>query len=170
MKSQAKDIYWIWGVAILAFGVCGCSAGNPRILAEINQGASLSGALPANPLAWRVISFQVDTKNATMSTLYGNDLAVEHARSAVQHNYPGGAVLSVVTWSQQEDDRWFGAKIAAQVKSVEFVFVESPEGGAISYSYAKYEGSPLQKGAERRESVPSGRTAEILSARAAVLP
>ena len=72
-----------------------------------NQSAGLVGDLPANPLGWRVISV-IDPATGTMSTLYGNDLAVEYARTHSQHDFPAGAVLSLVTWTQAEDSRWFG--------------------------------------------------------------
>lgn len=38
----------------------------------------------------------------------GNDLAVEYARSHSQQGYPAGSVISLVTWTQREDPRWFG--------------------------------------------------------------
>ena len=40
-----------------------------------------------------------------MYTLFGNDLAVQYAHTNPQHDYPAGSVLSLVTWSQQEDPR-----------------------------------------------------------------
>lgn len=151
-------------------GVGGCRGTPSKIVATINQGASLQGELPENPLAWRVISSSVDTKNATMSTLYGNDAAVQHARANAQHHYPNGATLSLVTWTQQEDDRWFGAKIAAQTKSVEFVFVRASADGKPLYSYQLYSGAPLKKASEQESPTPTGRAAELLSQRAAVMP
>jgi Cytochrome P460 len=149
---------------------CGCAAPQPRIVAIINQSASLSGRLPANPLEWKIISSAVDTKKATMSTLYGNDVAVQYARTNAQHDYPSGSAVSLVTWSQQEDARWFGGKIPDQAKAVEFVFVGTDAHGRPSYSYQVYEGAPLRKASEENSSAPSGRAAELLSQRAAVLP
>jgi len=74
-------------------------------------------------------------------------------------NIPNGSALSLVTWTQQEDSRWFGAKIPAPVKSVEFVFVSTAADGRPSYSYRKFEGTPLKNSslrstgfAERRRS------------------
>jgi hypothetical protein len=158
-------------VAVALAGICVCGGRAPsKTVATINQAASLRGELPENPLAWRVISASVDTKNATMSTLYGNDAAVQYARSSAQHNYPSGATVSLVTWTQQEDDRWFGAKIANQVKSVEFVFVRVGAAGKPSYSYQVYGGTPLKKASEQETAAPNDRATELLSLRAAVLP
>ena len=113
----------------------------------INKRAPLNVALPADPLQWNVITSFVDRPGSTMSTLYGNDTAVRYARSNSQHDYPAGSMLSLVTWTQEDDPHWFGAKIPGQVKSVEFVSV--PPG----------------------LSDPTGRhDAYLLSLRAAVMP
>ena len=105
-----------------------------------------------------------------MFTLYGNDIAVRYSRTNSQHNYPNGSVLSLVTWTQQEDSRWFGAKIPDQVKSVEFVFVGAAENGRPSYSYQKYEGTPLKRVSAQEGPTLSDRGAYLVSQRAAVMP
>ena len=68
-------------------------------------------------------------------------------------------MLSVVTWSQQEDPRWFGGNIPAKTKSVEFVSVGT---GANAYSYQRYEGSPLKKVAGEDGAAPNERAAYLL--------
>jgi len=105
-----------------------------------------------------------------MSTLYGNDLAIAYARTSPQHDYPVGAELSLVTWTQAEDTRWFGAKIPAQLKSVEFVTVESAPDGTRSYSYQEFTGVLLKMASTQKSLTPSDRTAYLLSERAAVMP
>ncbi len=102
----------------------------------------LGGNLSDNPLDWRVITTSIDKRAATMSTLFGNDAAVEYARTSAGQNYPSGAVLSLVTWKQREDGHWFGARVPAAPVSVEFV-------------------RPGDSGA---------RAADLLSRRAAVMP
>ena len=104
-----------------------------------------------------------------MSTLYGNDIAVQYARSNSQQDHPAGSVISLVTWTQRDDSRWFGAKIPSQVKSVEFVNVIEASNDQPSYSYESYTGSPLT-----RTSISDGRSfgsraAYLLSRRAAVM-
>lgn len=83
--------------------------------------------LPQNAHEWRVIATGVNTQDATMSMLFGNDLAVMHARTNPNQPYPAGSVLSLVTWTQQEDARWFGAKIPGALKSVESVTVPADD-------------------------------------------
>jgi hypothetical protein len=148
----------------------GCSNDEPKISAAINQSALLVGALPANPLQWQVITSEIDKQNSTMSTLYGNDPAVRYARTNTQHEYPAGSTLSLVTWTQREDSRWFGARIPDGVKAVEFVFVGATAGARPSYSYQECEGTPLKKLSSEEGPTPSGRAAYLLSQRAAVMP
>lgn len=172
MRPQVAEIF-LHGFAFLtvfALGVFGCAGEKPKVSASLNQTASLMGELPANPLAWRVITSSASRNDSTMSTLYGNDVAIQYARANSDHKYPNGSALSLVTWTQQEDSRWFGAKIPAPVKSVEFVFVSTAADGRPSYSYRKFEGTPLKNSSAQEYRVPAERAAELLSQRAAVMP
>src|SRR6204780_5956197 len=111
-------------------------------------------------MEWKIITSIVDTSAATTSTLYGNEIAVSYARSNAGQTYPNGAEIALVSWTQREDDRWFGAKIPDQVKSVEFAAVEgldtTKSRGAYErqYDYEKYEGTPLRKGIKQRALAP----------------
>jgi hypothetical protein len=105
-----------------------------------------------------------------MSTLYGNDAAVRYARSNSQQDYPAGSVLSLVTWAQREDERWFGARIPGQMKSVEFVSVAAGSDGKPAYSYEIYEGAPLQKTSSSMGRAQGSRADYLLSQRASVMP
>jgi hypothetical protein len=157
-------------VPLFSFVLFGCSANEPKISAESNQAASLTGDLPENPLQWRVISSSIDPAASTMSTLYGNDTAIGYARTNAQHDYPAGAVLALVTWTQTEDLRWFGAKLPAQAKSVEFVTVAQTTPVQRSYFYQKFEGTPLKQSSTEQGTTPTERAVYLLSQRAAVMP
>ena len=160
---RAKEIYLF--SAVLAAGLVSCSdKTNPRVATRLNDEAALVGELPSNPLKGRVITSWVNKRDATMSTLFGNDVAVQYARTNAEMKYPAGSVLSVVTWSQQEDPRWFGGSIPQKTRAVEFVKVMGP--GA--YSYQRYEGSPLKKVEDG--VAPNDRASYVLSQRAAVMP
>jgi hypothetical protein len=160
----------MFSLSMFLLSMLGCSGAETKISATINQSASLAGQLPANPLQWKIITSAINKADSTMSTLYGNDLAVSYARANSQHNFPAGSALSLVTWTQREDDRWFGAKIPDRVRSVEFVFVEAAADGRPSYSYREYEGAPLTMASEQKGFTPNDRTAYLLAQRAAVLP
>jgi hypothetical protein len=166
---DAKQL--LFGVA-LWLGVVGCGQSGPKIPATVNQSAGLVGRLPENPLEWEVITSAVDKKKSTMSTLYGNNTAVQYARTNTGSEYPAGSTIALVTWSQRADDRYFGARIPEAAISVEFVFfAQTPAAGQPRYSYERYEGTPLQRTSKQQsESSSRERTEYLIAQRAAVLP
>lgn len=158
-----------FAVMPLALLLVSCQRPNSRVVTSLNAAAELTGDIPFDPLQGRVITSALNPSDSTMSTLFGNVRAVDHARTKGGSDYPAGAVLAMVTWTKQEDARWFGANIPAKPKSAEFVTaVLAPEGG-ITYTYRNFEGSPLWE-----SSMPathaSPRIAWLLSQRAAVMP
>jgi hypothetical protein len=168
MRTPSRGMY-VLCLASIVFAT-GCAMDASRTTATFNQGAELVGELPMNPLAWRIISSSIDPGNGTMSTLCGNDVAVDYARAHSQHDYPPGSVLSLVTWTQTEDSRWFGARIPAEPKSVEFMTVSFANPGGPQYSYEAYTGNPLKKTSAPESGAPPDRIAYFLSSRAAVMP
>jgi hypothetical protein len=159
-----KALLAVAGITLLP--LAGCTS--KPALPAINQQATLNGSLPYNPLAWKVITSSLNERNSTTSTLYGNDIAVQYARTNPDHTYPAGAVLALVTWSQRDDPHWFGAKIPSTPKSVEFVTVSSSHESA--YTYESYQGSPLQKVALSDNNLVRARVEHLLSQRASVMP
>ena len=156
-------------IALLTLTSSSCG-GSRGVTPSVNQRAALSGSLPWNPLQWNVITTFADRRAATMSVLYGNDAAVRYARANSQQAYPAGSVIALVTWTQQDDARWFGGKIPGPVKSVEFVSVTGEADNKAVYSHEKYEGSPLRQTSVWNGNSPEARAAYLLSLRAAVLP
>jgi hypothetical protein len=157
---------------VVLLGLCGCQGVNPRVTTRLNQQAALAGDLPLNPVQGKVITSWIDKsdpQHPTMSTLYGNDVAVQFARTNAGHDYPAGTVLSLVTWNQQEDERWFGGNIPASPKSVEIVTVTA-SAAKTAFSYQRYEGAPLRKAASETGPTPGDRSNYLLSQRAAVMP
>jgi hypothetical protein len=154
---------------LLALSVSGCVSDRPKTIAIVNESASLTGEIPSNPLRWKVITSEMSAADLTQATLFGNDVAVRYARTSTQHDYPNGAILALVTWMQQEDPRWFGAKIPSQARSVEFVYVGEPKDGKPTYSYEKYEGTPLKKRGVP-ETILNDRAQYLMQQRAAVMP
>lgn len=148
----------------------GCATPNPRVATTPNRAARLLGNLPADPLQWQVVTAQINSRQSTMSTLFGNDRAVAYARTHADDNFPGGSVLSLVTWNQQEDARWFGARIPSAPRSVEFLSVRSSAEGKPFYSYQLYQGTPLSLATSQESQQAQGRVSDILSMRAAVMP
>ena len=96
--------------------------------------------------------------------------AIAYARSHDDLNYPPGSILSLVTWSQTEDPRWFGGMTPGNTQSVEFVEIKADADHGRSYSYERYAGAPLTKVFSVATTEPSDRAAYLLSQRAAVMP
>ena len=149
---------------------CHTPVRNSDYVFTIPASRQFDASLPWNPLQGSVITSSVDRQSSTMSTLYGNDVAVQHSRTNSNSDYPPGSVLSLVTWSQREDPRWFGAKTPLHVKSVQLVTVTATKDGQSRYVYENYQGSPL-----RRTSAEEGHSAETSAAylvllRASVMP
>lgn len=155
---------------VCSLSLLGCSGRPSAAAPTLNQGAALPGDLPMNPLPWRIITSMADETSSTMSTLYGNDLAVDYARAHSDRNYPDGSVLALVTWTQQNDPRWFGARIPGRVSSVEFLTVGALPDGHRAYSYQEYAGTPLKQASAEQTAAPTGRALFLLAQRAAVLP
>lgn len=146
-----------------------CQGPNARVATALNTTAALAGDVPIDPLGWRVITSGLNLPDATMYTLFGNESAIEHARTQGGTDYPSGATLSLVTWRQQEDARWFGANIPARPKSVEFVTARLAPDGRTTYEHHNLEGVPL-----REIPMPASRAGQrislLLTQRAAVMP
>jgi hypothetical protein len=124
---------------IIAVSQFGCSDNSSRVSAASNKNAALTRDVPENLLRWRVITSTIDRSDSTVATLFGNDLAVEYVRSHSRQGYPADSMISLVTWTQREDPRWFGANIPNRIKSVEFATVGAQPNQPPSYSYESSE-------------------------------
>lgn len=156
-------------VLAAALLLIGCSQPNARVATRFNCDAEVSGELPYHLLQWEVIASTLNHNDHTLATVLGNDQAIAYARKNGSHVYPAGSVLSVITWSQEEDPRWFGGNIPGNVRSVEFLEVQSCQDHG-TYLYTLYGGSPLRKLVSTEEKSPTGRAAYIVGQRAAVMP
>ncbi|MBN9661250.1 MAG: hypothetical protein J0H49_23860 [Acidobacteria bacterium] len=156
--------------AVAAVLLSGCTAPNPLIATHLNETAAFGGGVKLNPLQGKVITSWVDRRTAAMSTLTGNETAVRYARAGGGPAYPAGSTLSLATWGQVEDGRWFGARIPGAPRSVEIVTVSQDANGQRLYSYQKYEGAPLKRVVSREAGPADERLQFLISQRASVLP
>ena len=100
-------------------------------------------------LGWKVMTSAIDKSKGTMSTLY-----------AFQ------AKIALVTWTQKEDEHWYGANIPATIQSVEvYAHGIDPEG----IYYIRYEGQPLRQKTVDAVYIKE-RIAYLTSLRASVMP
>lgn len=127
-------------------------------------------SLDFNPLEGRLISSGIDTAGHLMFTLYGNAVAVNHARFHSQTAFPAGSVLSKVTWKQQPDPHWFGANIPSSVSSVEVVRFTTGSDGIVKPAYRHYSGDGSGADAVLSHAEMEKRIDLICEIRASVMP
>lgn len=133
-----KSIYILFPA--IAIVVAACS--NPTDPGKlINKEASLPEAFNFNKMGLKVVNSSINQKKATMSTLYGND----HALNALKADSGIRAeeVLAFITWKQKEDEHWFGAKIPGDLQTLELIKTSKDVNGQLKVSYRRFEGSKL---------------------------
>jgi hypothetical protein len=113
----------------------------------------------ALPLRGKFVTELANDTNRTMSTLYSS------APVIVAGGYAVGTVLSLVTWTQQDDGRWFGGRIPNMVQSVEQIRI----GADGKPEYAAFSGAGLSK-KDVAADVAAQRVQYILGKRAVVTP
>jgi len=82
--------------------------------------------IKADHLEWKVISSFIDPETKTMSTIYGSDATVAKARAGgFKKKDTERAELSLMSWAQVPDPRWFGAEIPGELKTTQKIKVDS---------------------------------------------
>ncbi len=130
-----------------------------------NAAAVLPANLPFQPLGWNAITLFVDRDRHTMSTLFGNDVALQSVRASHASGlvtYPPGSVLALVTWAQRDDPHWFGARIPGAPLSVEVVQLPANSAPPL---YTRYAGASLSL-----QSVPATEAAARATSIASLTP
>ena len=162
-----KKSYSVYLIFLLLLS---CGRIENKVDTLINISASQIDSISFNPLKWKVVTSSINHANNTQSILYGNDIAVGYARSNAAKKYPPGSKLCFVTWSQQNDKHWFGAKIPYQIISIELITFNNIINGSSSRIYEKYAGKPLRKLNELDSAFTAQRINYIISQDASVLP
>jgi hypothetical protein len=124
-------------LAVITLMLSACN--NPKPSEELlNKKAAIPASFHFDRAGLKVITSSINKKNKTMSTLYGNELALKTAISG-STEYPAGENLTLISWKQQDDDRWFGARIPGDLESIEVVKTSASN----VVDYQKYEGQRL---------------------------
>lgn len=149
-------------LTVFCFG-CSSHVDNAQLL---NREASLPSSFQFEAKGLnKVITSSINRKKATMSTLYGNDQAFQHAVKSADSSYPTGSVLALVTWKQQEDQHWFGANIPGELQSIELVKVTG-----TTATYEQFSGAALTPASNSDTTLVNKRTRYILDEKPAVTP
>lgn len=118
-----------------------CDGNKVKNAGELNTKASLPASLNFTSLGYEVITSSINKKLGTMSTLYGNKLALTTAIAGT-NDVKAGEEFALITWKQQNDDRWFGAKIPGDLQSVETI--KTVENGTlVTVNYKCFDGKAL---------------------------
>ncbi|MFD2720446.1 cytochrome P460 family protein [Hymenobacter monticola] len=117
--------------ALLALSTC---SQNKVPTGQLNEAASLPTSFDFSKLGLRVLTSSVNRQQATMGTLYGNDLARQAALGGISAAQPG-EVLALVTWRQQADPNWFGARIPGALQSLELLRTAPGSAGRLAVTY-----------------------------------
>jgi len=145
--------------------ICSCS-NNDNFSNNINTKASFPDSIKFSPAGLKVITSFINRKSGTMSTLYGNPLALKSA-AGLNKMLAGGEAFTLVTWKQQPDEHWFGASIPGDLESVEILKTNS-NGAAVVINYQRYEGKALAPNSNT--SMKNERIKFILDQHPSVMP
>src|ERR1700761_6624913 len=129
-----RSAYILLAFAAIMLTACTSTTNNTAL---VNDVASLPSSFNFGKMGFKVIASSVNKKLGTMSTLYGNEVALKTAGTGTE---TAGEVFALVTWKQQADDHWFGAKIPADLVSVEYIKTGETSN---SITYQKFEGKYL---------------------------
>ncbi|HEY0174866.1 MAG TPA: cytochrome P460 family protein [Pedobacter sp.] len=133
-----KSAYLLLPALILSLSAC---SGHKDSEDQINKEASLPASFNFSKMGLKVITSSINQKLATMSTIYGNDLALETAKTG--KSIRPGETLAMIIWKQQEDQRWFGAKIPGKIQSLEMIRTMPDAGNGTKVVYQRFEGPQL---------------------------
>jgi len=134
---------------------------------QINQNASLPASFNFKKLGLKVITSSVNKKQGTMSTLFGNEVALKSASSENQIKPAPNEMLALVTWKQQPDNHWFGAEIPNDISTLEILSTMNSK-DHLSVVYEKFAGKFLERSADTTNEVL--REKYMLSQRASIMP
>lgn len=126
-----------------------------------NDAASILSPKGLAPLQGIVINSYVNTKTNTMATLYGNKTAKDYLQGHTAGSYPDGTELTLVTWHQQPDPRWFGGNVPGAVQRIEVVSFNK------GVHYSCYAGNPWR---ELTNPKADSATQWIIKQRMMILP
>jgi hypothetical protein len=158
-----KSGYTVWVFIILWLCSCSNNANPPD---NINTRASFQESGKFSTAGLKIITSFINKKAGTMSTLYGNALALKKSMD-LNKALAGSELFTLVTWKQQPDEHWFGANIPGDLQSVEVLKI-SPDGVDIVKNYQRYEGKEFVLNSDTLYK--SERIKFILDQRPSVMP
>ncbi|TDN36803.1 hypothetical protein E4631_21655 [Hymenobacter sp. UV11] len=149
---------------LLALSAC---SQNQVPAGQLNEAASLPPAFNFSKLGLRVLTSVINQRQGTTATLYGNDQARQAALEGAGAAQ-SGEVLALLTWRQQPDPNWFGARIPGALQSLELLRTGPAGAGRPAVTYQCFTGQNLALRADTLHQ--QERIAYLLAQKLAVLP
>lgn len=116
----------------------------------------------------QVITSFANSKQQTMSLLYGNTAAKTYVLSGTSVHTPG-EVFRLVVYKQADNKYWYGSYINGAIKSIETITSRSTAGSANQLAYKlEYGEAPADSTGNKANTAT--RLTYILSYRASVFP
>jgi len=153
---------------IFTLVVTSCTAPNTNHAGEINAKASHPADFKFQQKGLKVITSSINKRANTTSVLYGNAVAQKFAKQ-LNPTDSTGVVMTLVTWNQEDDDRWFGARIPGNLLCVETVTITGTANKPLK-SFGLYSGASLTKQTVTDALESDPRITFILSQKASMLP
>ena len=146
----------------------GCTKATTEHAGEVNAKASFPADFKFPDKGMHVITSSVNKRENTTSVLYGNAAAQKFAGGEAPADSTG-VVMTLVTWNEEDDERWFGARIPGDLLCVETVTVTGTA-AKPQKNFELYSGVSLKKEADVKALQAAPRIKYILQQKASIMP
>jgi len=155
-------------MAGIAIAMTACTNAPDNHAGEINTKASLPDNFNFKNKGLHVITSSVNKRKNTTAVLYGNAAAQKFARTAVPADSVG-VVMTLVTWNQEDDGRWFGAHIPGDLLCAETVTITGTP-AAPQIKFELFNGALLTRETNTDSVNTAQRIKYILGQKASIVP
>ena len=151
-----------------ALTLTACTTTPDNHAGELNTRASLPDSFNFKSKGLHVITSSINKRENTTAVLYGNAAAQKFARAAVPADSVG-VVMTLVTWNQEDDGRWFGARIPGDLLCAETVTITGKP-AAPQIKFELFNGALLKRETDTDGIDTAQRIKYILGQKASILP
>ena len=155
-------------MAGIAIAMTACTNAPDNHAGEINAKASLPASFNFKNKGLHVITSSVNKRENTTAVLYGNAAAQKFAAKTAPTDSVG-VLMTLVTWNQEDDWRWFGARIPGDSLCAETVTITGKP-AAPQIKFEMFNGRLLTRETNTDGVDTAQRIKYILGQKASILP
>jgi len=152
----------------LALILTGCTTTPNNHAGELNTKASLPASFNFKNKGLHVITSSVNKRENTTAVLYGNAAAQKFAATTAPTDSIG-VLMTLVTWNQEDDERWFGGRIPGDLLCAETVTITGTP-AAPQIKFELFNGALLTRETNTDSVDTAQRIKYILGRKASILP